>query len=118
MSAHEWFRFFQWFDGLPRCQYALKEDLEKIAPSAVPESLVEPLNRACYHRFVERFDWLSTECLELMSDMKNHQASQRQIERNEILQAATAKRQVENQRKGVLFSSRRAKWEKDTEKRC
>jgi hypothetical protein len=73
------------------------------------------LNQACQHRFVERFDWLSNECLELMSDMRKHQAAQRTIKRNEILQAATAKRQAENERKGVLFSSRRAKWEKDTE---
>jgi hypothetical protein len=115
MDAHDWFRFFDWFSRLPNCQQGLKNELERMSLAVVPEIFATTLEQACEHGFVERFDWLSTEIAALLDDNRVVQASRRDAQRNEILRIATAKRQAETKKKGVLFSSRRTKWEKDTE---
>ena len=115
MDAHDWLSFFRWLDSLPKCHQALREDLTYQSIISVPDACLPTLEKACTHRFIQRFDWLSNEVQGLLDDMQTIQSSQRNAQRNEILRVATAKRQAENKKKGVLFSSRRAKWEKDTE---
>ena len=115
MNAHDWYCFFDWLSRLPSCQHGLNDELEGMSLSLVPEVFVPALEQACEHGFVERFDWLSTEIAVLLEDNRMIQASHRDAQRNEILRAATAKRQTETKNKGILFSSRRSKWERDTE---
>ena len=115
MDAHDWFCFFDWLSRLPSCQQALREEFERISLTAVPDVFESTLEQACEHGFVERFDWLSTEIAAVLADNRTIQATHRDAQRDEILRAATAKRQAETKKKGILFSSRRAKWERDTE---
>ncbi|MGB0647339.1 MAG: hypothetical protein ACPGQS_09210 [Bradymonadia bacterium] len=115
MDARNWFRFFQWLEALPPCKTVIGSYDVGVEPEALPTSFQATLTTAFNFGFVVRFDWLSDSLNTLLTHSNAVRVSERDNQRNEILRAATRKRQIEAKKKRVLFKSKWDKWEKETE---